>query len=109
MSDPLLPPIVQPPLDKARMPGHPPALPGTPVEQPVDEEQGGITGSRPLIFALLFGVTGVLGLPILWYSPAFSVKEKWLWSIINTLYTLGLLAIAIASLKVIFDAMAELR
>ena len=43
---------------------------------------------------LLFGVLAVLGLPLLWYSPAFSRKEKIIWSIVIPIYTLALFAIA---------------
>jgi len=52
--------------------------------------------SRILIFAMLFGVTGFLGLPILWMSPSFSRLEKFFWSVVNILYTSGLIAICIA-------------
>lgn len=54
-----------------------------------------ILSSRKTILLLLFCVTGVLGLPLLWLSPAFTAGEKLLWSIVNTLYTLALLALAI--------------
>lgn len=106
MTDPSLPPIVD---------GALPSQPTFPIEsEPPDLAQnagssGGVSSSRPLIFGMLFGVTGALGLPLLWYSPVFTRKEKWLWSIINMLYTMGLIAIAIASLRVIFDAYEQLR
>lgn len=102
MSDPSLPPVVVKPLG-----ADGPIEDLTPTE-PAPEEASGIGSSRPLVFGILFGVTGALGLPLLWGSPAFSRKEKWVWSIINCLYTLGLIGIAILSLRVIFDAMQQL-
>jgi len=55
-----------------------------------------ILKSRTLIFVMLFGVTGFLGLPVLWLSPSFSRLEKCFWSVVNILYTLLLIAITIA-------------
>ncbi len=55
-----------------------------------------ILRSRTLIFVMLFAVTGFLGLPVLWLSPAFSKLEKCVWSVLNTLYTLILIAFTIA-------------
>jgi hypothetical protein len=40
-------------------------------------------------------MTGFLGLPLLWISQAFTVGEKVLWSVLNTIYTLILIGIAI--------------
>lgn len=109
MSDPLLPPIVQPP---RQLSGGQVGIiddDSSPADAVENESSQGISSSRPLVFGILFGVTGAIGLPLLWFSPAFTRNEKWLWSIVNTLYTLGLVAIAIASLRVIFDAMQQLR
>ena len=120
MTDPSLPPVLQP---SQRSTGQPPAIhertsasgfavsegavPEVAVSEGPGESSEGITHNRPLVFAILFGVTGALGLPLLWFSPAFTTTEKWLWSTINILYTLGLIAIAIAALRVIFDAMQQ--
>ncbi len=54
-----------------------------------------LLGSRTMILVLLFGATGILGLPVLWMSRAFTTNEKILWSIVNSLYTLVLIAIAV--------------
>ena len=54
-----------------------------------------ILRSRVFIFAMLFGVTGFLGLPFLWMSPSFSRLEKVVWSIVNTLYTCALIWITV--------------
>jgi hypothetical protein len=47
--------------------------------------------SRFFVFILLFGVTGFLGLPVLWISPVFSKLEKVVWSVVNILYTCALI------------------
>ncbi len=52
--------------------------------------------TRVLVFVILFGVTGFLGLPLLWLSGSFSRPEKILWSLVNILYTLALIAITAA-------------
>ncbi|XZE46278.1 hypothetical protein SH467x_001557 [Pirellulaceae bacterium SH467] len=52
--------------------------------------------TRVIVFVTLFGVTGFLGLPLLWFSSAFSQREKIVWSVINTLYTLALIGITAA-------------
>ncbi|MFK7738664.1 MAG: hypothetical protein AB8B50_21750 [Pirellulaceae bacterium] len=46
-----------------------------------------LLGSRFAIFIMLFCVTGFLGIPVLWASPAFSKFEKAIWSIVVTIYT----------------------
>ncbi|MEQ1826122.1 MAG: hypothetical protein ABL921_09250 [Pirellula sp.] len=51
-----------------------------------------VLGSKRTILAILFFVTGFLGLPLLWLSPAFTVMEKWVWSIVNVIYTLAMIA-----------------
>ncbi len=43
--------------------------------------------SRFLVLATLFGVTGALGLPLLWMSPAFSRFHKAVWSVVVLAYT----------------------
>lgn len=53
-----------------------------------------LLSNRKTIFLLLFGVTGFLGLPILWMSHAFTTGEKVLWTIVNTIYTLALIGLA---------------
>ncbi len=47
--------------------------------------------SRLLVLATLFCVTGALGLPLLWISPAFSRIHKVIWSIIVMAYTCALI------------------
>jgi hypothetical protein len=52
--------------------------------------------TRIVMFVVLFGVTGFLGLPALWISKSFTPSEKVFWSIINTIYTLVLIGITAA-------------
>lgn len=49
-----------------------------------------VLNSRGAMLAMLFCVTGALGVPFLWKSQTFSAAEKVIWSIIVTIYT-GLL------------------
>ena len=56
---------------------------------------GQLLNSRLLIFVMLFGVTGFLGLPILWMSPSFSRLEKYFWSVVNILYTTVLIILCV--------------
>ncbi len=46
-----------------------------------------LVSSRRNVFIILFGVTGVLGLPLLIMSPAFSRWSKVFWGIVVTIYT----------------------
>lgn len=52
--------------------------------------------SRAIVLGILFLVTGFLGLPLLWASPAFSKSGKWFWSVVVTIYTLLLIAGTVA-------------
>ena len=69
---------------------------------PVGYAQTGGGGTDKLIqnklavLACLFFVTGFLGLPLLWMNRRFSTAERFLWSIVVTLYTLVLIAIVVA-------------
>lgn len=67
------------------------------VVNPISTSQagsGGILQSRRGLLVLLFGVTGVLGLPLLWVSPSFSSAEKVLYSLLVSLYTFVLVGVA---------------
>jgi hypothetical protein len=55
-----------------------------------------LLSSRKMILLTLFCVTGFLGLPLLWISRAFSIGEKVLWSVANTIYTLILIGMVAA-------------
>ena len=46
-----------------------------------------ILHSKGAMLAMLFCVTGALGIPFLWKSQAFGVAEKVFWSIAVSIYT----------------------
>lgn len=52
-----------------------------------------IMQSKGAVLAVLFLVTGALGIPLLWVNPNFSAIEKVVWSIIVGLYTAVFVAI----------------
>lgn len=56
---------------------------------------GRLSQSRLAVLAVLFLVTGFLGLPLLWKNRRFSTIERWFWAITNTIYTGLLIALAI--------------
>lgn len=66
--------------------------------------------ARLLILAMLFFVTGFLGLPVLWISKSFSMTEKLIWSVVNTIYTCALIAgtvaICVWALSPLFSVLA---
>src|SRR5690349_18255592 len=78
-----LPPIVRPAATSAE--SSPPGKEDSPLR------------NRALVLALLFGVTGALGLPLLWYSSVFNHREKWFWSVVNVFYTALLIVIAVGA------------
>ena len=43
--------------------------------------------NRLTVLAILFFVTGALGLPLLWVNRRFSIREQIIWSLVVTLYT----------------------
>jgi hypothetical protein len=49
-----------------------------------------LLNNKVALLCMLFFVTGVLGVPLLWISKKFSLVERIFWSITNTLYTAGL-------------------
>ena len=55
-----------------------------------------LVSNRKVILAMLFLVTGALGLPLLWLSPAFNATEKVIWSLVNIVYTLMLIGLCVA-------------
>lgn len=52
-----------------------------------DEPLGKIGRSKPAILTTVFLVAGILGLPLIYYSPVFNQKEKALWTIVVLIYT----------------------
>lgn len=65
-------------------------MPGPLEESPPEENSTGLLSllhKRWAILLLLFGVTGVLGLPLLWMSRAYRPFGKVILSIVVTIYT----------------------
>ncbi|MFK8115109.1 MAG: hypothetical protein AB8B91_23105 [Rubripirellula sp.] len=77
-----------------------------PGHQP--ENESNFVQSRGAVLAMLFLVTGFLGIPLLWMNKKFSPTERIVWSIIVTIYTSVLIwiaaAIVIWSYRQIFGA-----
>lgn len=69
---------------------------GNPSASPGPESDRERKTTRFLILAMLFFVTGFLGLPVLWLSKSFSLTEKLVWSVLNTIYTCALIAGTVA-------------
>ena len=59
-----------------------------------DQLNSSLLGNRRALLVLLWGVTGFLGLPLLWLSPKFSVAEKLVYSVLITFYSLFLIGMA---------------
>ncbi len=67
------------------------------AEQPVaasPTKPSSMLQSRSAVLAMLFLVTGAVGIPLLWMSPSFSFGERIFWSILTLAYTTALLLIA---------------
>lgn len=60
-----------------------------------DQLQSSLLSNRRAILVLLWGVTGFLGLPLLWLSPKFTPAEKFVYSVLVTVYSLFLIGIAV--------------
>lgn len=43
--------------------------------------------SRGMVLAILFGVTGAIGIPLLWMNKRFSTAERIFWSLVVLSYT----------------------
>lgn len=55
-----------------------------------------VAESRGMVLAILFGVTGALGIPLLWMSNRFSFAERIFWSIVVIMYTTALVGVTAA-------------
>jgi len=78
---------------------HPPSYVG---HGPARESGGGGGGgggadkliqNKLAVLACLFLVTGFLGLPLLWMNRRFSTAERFVWSLVVTIYTLALIGL----------------
>ena len=76
----------------------PPASHGSPPGVDLVELSGSsaeeMVQSRAAVLAILFLVTGALGIPLLWMNQSFSTLERVFWAVVVTIYTIGLIAIA---------------
>lgn len=83
-----------------------PKATGDSSNMPAKVDTSKLINNRVAIFCMLFCVTGFLGIPLLCYSQAFSTREKIVWSIVVTVYTLILIGITAAivywALSVVF-------
>jgi hypothetical protein len=67
---------------------HPPGYEEAPGYDEASEEPLGRLGrSKLAILATVFLAAGILGLPLIFYSPRFSRPEKAFWTVIVLLYT----------------------
>lgn len=55
---------------------------------------GSLLQSKAAVLAILFLATGFLGLPLLWINRRFSTLERIVWSVLVTIYTIALIALA---------------
>jgi hypothetical protein len=62
-----------------------------PVSKPKSTSE--IIQNRWAVIGILFGVTGCLGIPLLWMNKQFTNTERIMWTVIVTLYTALLLYI----------------
>ncbi len=55
-----------------------------------------VAESKGMVLAILFGVTGALGIPLLWVNKKFSLGERIFWSLVVTIYTTALVGVTAA-------------
>lgn len=73
--------------------GHPPSYVG---HGPAGRSGSGadkLIQNKLAVLACLFLVTGFLGLPLLWMNRRFSTAERFVWSLVVTIYTLALIGL----------------
>lgn len=77
----------------------PPPISATNPSDPNADHGGGPKRQSALgktaVLAILFLVTGCLGVPLLWISKSFSNRERIFWSVVVTLYTAILIGIVV--------------
>ena len=64
--------------------------------------------ARVTVFALIFLVAGAFALPVLWLSPAFSVRGKVLWSIVATVYTVIAVLLLLCMNRVVWEMWSQI-
>ena len=70
------------------------STPSVDLPEPSAGSASEMVQSRAAVLAMLFLVTGALGIPLLWMNQRFSNLERIVWSIIVTIYTIALIVIA---------------
>ena len=65
------------------------------TRKPVRFQDSALAQNKLAVLAILFFVTGFLGLPLLWICKKFSNAERWIWAVVNTVYTCTLIWIVI--------------
>lgn len=58
-----------------------------------------VTQSKIAVLGILFLITGILGLPLLWVNKRFSTFERICWSLVLLAYTIALIGVTIAVLS----------
>lgn len=76
--------LVEPDLETSGLPRDP------------SSSSGQLVQNKAVVLGILFGVTGVLGIPLLWINKKFTFAERIVWSIVVTIYTVILIAAAAA-------------
>lgn len=69
--------------------------PTGPTFEPPSRGRDDLLQSRGAVLAILFLVTGALGIPLLWINRNFSPLERIAWTIIVTIYTFILISFTV--------------
>lgn len=78
---------------EAQLAAPPPPIPADPGSASQVKTTSEIIQSRIAVIGILFGVTGCLGIPLLWMNKQFTNSERLMWTVLVTLYTALLLYI----------------
>ena len=69
---------------------------GDPTARQAKSSVATIAESKGMVLAILFGVTGALGIPLLWVNGKFSLAERLFWSLVVIIYTTALVGVTAA-------------
>lgn len=67
-----------------------------PTAVQVKSSVGSVAESKGMVLVILFGVTGALGIPLLWINKKFSLAERIFWSLVVIIYTTALVGVTAA-------------
>jgi hypothetical protein len=62
-----------------------------------------------VVMTMLFLVLGPFALPMLWQGRAFTLRWKWIWTILEIVYTLLLFWVVWVMIKMILEPLMQLR